>query len=108
MELLKEVVPKVSRVGVLWDANGPGPTIAFKEYEATARLLKINLQSLELRALNLDFERAFHTAAKERAGAIIPIRSFVLIRNMRRIADLAIKNRLPSMCEPSDFVQAGV
>jgi putative tryptophan/tyrosine transport system substrate-binding protein len=47
LELLQEVVPRMSRVGVLWDANAPGPVIAFKEYEAAARSLKIPLQSLE-------------------------------------------------------------
>jgi putative ABC transport system substrate-binding protein len=107
LELLKEVVPKVSRVGVLWDANGPGPTISFKEYEAAAHLLRIKVESLELRGLDLDFEHAFQIAAKGHAGAIIPIRSGVLIRNMGRIADLAIKNRLPSMYESGDFVEAG-
>jgi putative tryptophan/tyrosine transport system substrate-binding protein len=107
LELLKEVVPKLTRVGVLWDAKGPGPTIAFKEYEAAAHLLKIKVHSLELRDLNLDFERAFHAAAKERAGALIPISSSVTTRNMKQIADLAIKNRLPSMNESSDFVEAG-
>src|SRR4030095_1161809 len=89
VELLKEVIPKLSRVGVLWDANGPGPTIAFKEYEATDHSLKIKLQSLEIRALNLDFERAFHAATKERVGAIISIRSSVITRSMQRITDLA-------------------
>jgi len=107
LELLKEVAPKLSRVGVLWDANGPGPTIAFKEYEAAAHLLKIKLQSLEIRGLDLDFERAFQAGTKERAGAIIPIRSGVLTSNMRQIANLAIKNRLPSMNESADFVEAG-
>jgi putative tryptophan/tyrosine transport system substrate-binding protein len=107
LELLTEVVPKLARVGALWDAKGPGPTIAFKEYEAAADLLKIKLHSLEIRALNLDFERAFHAASKERAGAIIPIRSSVLISNMQRIVDLAVRNRLPSMNETSDFVEAG-
>ena len=57
LELLEEVVAKLSRVGVLWDANGQGPTIAFKEYETAAQLLRIKLQSLEIRGLNLDFER---------------------------------------------------
>lgn len=53
-----------------------------------AHLLKIKLHSLEIRAVNLDFERAFHAASKERAGAIIPTRSSILIGNMRRIVDL--------------------
>jgi putative ABC transport system substrate-binding protein len=107
LELLTEVIPKLSRVGILWDANGPGPTIAFKEYEAAAHLMKLKLQSLELRTVKLDFERAFYAAAKERAGAIVAIRSSVLIGNMERIADLGIKNRLPTMHEGTDFVEAG-
>jgi putative ABC transport system substrate-binding protein len=57
--------------------------------------------------LNLDFERASHIAAKEHASGIIPIRSGALTRNRGQIADLAINNRLPSMCERSDFVEAG-
>jgi putative ABC transport system substrate-binding protein len=107
LELLKEAVPKISRLGVLWDSKGPGPTMAFKEYEAAAHLLRIKIESLELRALKLDFERAFHIAAKEHADAIIPIRSSVLIRDMKLIADFAKKNRLPLMCEGHDFVEAG-
>jgi len=107
LEMLKEVIPKLSRVGVIWDADGPGPTIAFNEYEAAAQMLKIKLQSLDIRGLNLDFDRVFHIAAKVHASAIIPIRSSVLIRNVRRIAELAIKNRLPSMNESDDFVEAG-
>ena len=49
LELLTEAVPRISRVGVLWDANSPGSVIGFKEYEAAARALKIQLQSLEVR-----------------------------------------------------------
>jgi putative ABC transport system substrate-binding protein len=106
LELLKEAVSKLSRVGVLWDSKGPGPTMAFKEYEAAAHLLRIKIASLEIRGLNLDFGRAFQIA-KGHADAIIPIRSSILIRDMAVIADLATKNRLPLMCESPDFVEAG-
>ncbi|MBI2996833.1 MAG: ABC transporter substrate-binding protein [Deltaproteobacteria bacterium] len=107
LELLKEVVPGMSRVGVLWDANAPGPVIAFKEYEAAARILKAELQSLEVRGPNPDLEGAFQAAAKGRANALITIRNPVLRRYPKRIAELAIKNRLPSMYEGSDYVEAG-
>ena len=49
VELLKELLPKLSRIGILWDADGPGPAIAFKEYEAAARAFKLELRSLEVR-----------------------------------------------------------
>jgi len=107
IELLKEAVPGISRVGVLWDPRGPGPAIAFKEYEAAASSLKIKLQSLEVRDANPDFEGVFKAAVKGRASALIEISSSVLNRYARRIADFAIKNRLPSMCENSDYVSAG-
>jgi putative ABC transport system substrate-binding protein len=109
LELLKEMVPGISRVGILWvgDANAPGLAIAFKEYETSARSLKIQLQSLEVRAPNPDLEGAFQVAAKGRAGALITVRGPVLNRYPRQIADLAINNRIPSMCERSDYVETG-
>jgi len=107
LELLKEVVPSMLRAGVLWDANAPGAIIGFKEYEAAARALKIPLQSLEVRGPKPDLESAFQAAAKSRTTAIIWITNPVLGRYQKQIADLAIKNRKPSMCERSDYVEAG-
>ena len=107
LELLKEVVPRISRVGVLRDADSTAAAIGFKEYEAAARALKIQLQSLEVRGPNPDLEGAFQAAAKGRASALIAVRGALLNRYPKRIADLAIKNRLPSMYEGNDFVEAG-
>jgi putative ABC transport system substrate-binding protein len=107
MELLKEAVPGISRVGVLWDPSTPGPVISFKEYETAARALKIPLESLEVRGPNPDIEGAFQAAAKGRARGLITIRSPLLNRYTKRIADLAINNRLPSMNERSDYTEAG-
>jgi putative tryptophan/tyrosine transport system substrate-binding protein len=107
LELLQEVVKKMSRVGVLWDANAPGPVIAFKEYETAARSLKIPLQSLEARGPTPDLEAAFQAAAKGRVSALITVRNPVLLRYSKQIVDLAIKNRLPAMYEGSDYVEVG-
>jgi putative ABC transport system substrate-binding protein len=107
LELLKEVVPRMSRAGVLWDANAPGTIIGFKEYEAAARALKIQLQSLEVRGPSPDLAGAFQTAAKGRVSAVITIGNPLLGRYQNQIAELAIKNRKPSMCERSDYVDAG-
>ena len=107
LELLTQVVPKISRVGVLWDPNSQTsqPTI-FKDYEAAARALKIQLQSLEVRGSN-DFQGAFRAAAKGRASALITIANSLMNRHQKQIADLAIKHRLPSIYERSDYVEAG-
>ena len=108
LELLTEVAPKISRVGVLWDTNEKSPSQAFgfKEYKAAAHALKIQLQSLEVRGSN-DFAGAFRSAAKGRANALIVIRNPLHTRHQKQIADLGIKNRLPSMHETSDYVEAG-
>jgi putative ABC transport system substrate-binding protein len=109
LELLKEVVPRISRVGVLWDAaNAPGQRgLAFKNYETAARDLKIPLQSLEVSGPNPDLEGAFREAVKGRLNALITARTTVLVRYPKRIAELAIKSRLPSMYEGSEFVDHG-
>src|SRR4029453_2092618 len=103
--LLKEVVPGMSRGGALLSAQQSRDD--FKWYEAPARALKKQLQLLEVRAPNPDFDAAFQAAAKGHANALITIRGSVLIRYTKRIADLAIKNRLPSMHEESEFVRSG-
>jgi ABC-type uncharacterized transport system substrate-binding protein len=107
LELLKEAVPKISHVGVLWDANAPGPTIAFKEYEAAARALKVKFHSLEVRGPNPDVDGAFQAGAKARVSALVAITNPVLLPYQNRIAELATKNRLPSMGERSEYVEAG-
>src|SRR5947207_11482118 len=107
LELLKEVVPGLSRVGVLRDADDSASSIAFKEYEASAGALKIQLQSLQVQRPTPDLEAAFHTAAKGRVSALITIRNPLFSRHPKAIADLAIKNRLPSMYEGSDYVEVG-
>jgi putative tryptophan/tyrosine transport system substrate-binding protein len=107
LELLKEAVPGITRVGVLGDADEENAAIGFKEYEAAARALKITLQSLGVRGPNPDFEGVFQAAAKGRVSGLITIRGAVVNPHTKRIADLAIKNRLPSMSEGSDYVEAG-
>ena len=105
LELLKEVVPRL-RVGVLGDTNLLLGS-AFDEYETAARALKLPLQSLEVRGPKPDFEGAFQAAAKGRVNGLVTIRTILLVRYEKRIADLAIKNRMPSMHEGNEAVEAG-
>jgi putative tryptophan/tyrosine transport system substrate-binding protein len=103
LELLKEVTPKTSRIGLLLDADAT----TFKDYEIAARTLKIQLQSLEVRSPNPDFEGAFQAAAKGRVSAIVTVSNGLTVSYRNRIAELAINDRLPSMHERSEFVEAG-
>ena len=106
LELLKEMVPTISRVGYLLPESADG-RVRFKEYEAAGRALKITLQSVEVQNQKPDFEGAFQVAAKERVSAIIAARHALFVVHRKQIADLAIKNRLPSMSERGDMVEAG-
>jgi putative ABC transport system substrate-binding protein len=107
VELLKEVLPKMSRVAILWDAAGPGPAIAFKEYEGAARAFKLELRSLEVRGPNPDFAGAFQTAKTVRVEALIVVGNALMYQHSKQIFELANKNRLPSMTEEGRFVNAG-
>jgi putative ABC transport system substrate-binding protein len=107
LELLKEADPRISRVAVLGNTNVPAAAIAFKDYEAAARALKMRFLSLEVRRPNPDYEGAFQAAAKGRANAVITITEPLARTYRTQIADLAIKNRLPSMFEGSTWVEAG-
>lgn len=107
LELLKEVVPDLSRVAVLWNADASGSATAFQEYETAARALKIQLHSLEVRAPTPDLEHTFKSAISGRARGLITIRQSLLTGLRKPIADLAIKNHLPLMAEGDDFVESG-
>jgi putative ABC transport system substrate-binding protein len=73
LELLKEVVPKISRVAVIWNSNDPGSELRMTETETAARSWGIKVQSLEVRESN-DLERAFSAMKIEQAGALVPLR----------------------------------
>jgi putative ABC transport system substrate-binding protein len=103
LELLKEVIPKLSRIGLLLATDATD----FKDYEIAARALKIQLQSLEVRSPNPNFEGAFQAAAKGRVNALITVSGGLTVSYVKRIAELAINNRLPSMHERNVFVEAG-
>ena len=107
LELLTEAIPGVRRIGVLWDADSSVAAIGLKEYEAAARATKVQLQSLELRGPSPDLASAFQAATKERAGGLIMVRTSVLNLYAKHIADLAVRNRLPSMFEVSSYVEVG-
>jgi putative tryptophan/tyrosine transport system substrate-binding protein len=107
LELLKEVIPTISRVGVLAVAGPTVPGNALKEYEAAGRELKISIQPLLVRSPNPDIEGAFREAAKGRVTAVVAARNNVLSPHTKKIAELAMQNRLPSMLERSDYAEAG-
>jgi putative ABC transport system substrate-binding protein len=107
LELLKEVVPGLSRVAVLWAPDDPIVTTYFREYETAARVRYVQLQSLQVRLDDPDVDEAFQIAANGRADALITITTASLFIRQRRIADLAVKNRMPTMFPGSAWVESG-
>lgn len=107
VELLRELLPRISRVGILWDADAPGPKVAFKEYTAAARAFKFDLRSIELRGTNPDLLAAFDAARLAHAEALIVVGNPIMSQHMKTICELARKQRLPSMTEENRYVEAG-
>src|SRR3989454_2692632 len=106
LELLKEVVPKLSRVAVLGDSTTPGNAQALKETELAARALKVQLRYLDILGPK-DIETAFREASKGRADAVLVLGAPVLISPRRQIADLTVKNRLPAAYPVAEYVEDG-
>jgi putative ABC transport system substrate-binding protein len=106
LELLKEMVPKLSRVAVLWNPQNQGSTRTWKETQLPARQLGVQLHSLEVRSPN-DLDQAFEDATRARTGALFVIQDPVIVTNLRRIADLAAKRGLPSIFQWPEFADAG-
>jgi len=107
VELLKELLPKMSRIGVLWDADGPGPVIAFKEYTTAARAFKLELSSLNVRAPAPDLTGAFQIAKTARLDALVVVANPLMGQLTKEVFELAKKNGLPSMTEEGRYVEAG-
>ena len=107
LELLSEICPGLSHVGVLRDVDDPASPIAYKEYETAAAALQIQIQSLEVRGSNPDLEGAFQGARKAHSGAIVVITNPLIRRFQNVLIDLATKYRTPVMYEARDYVEAG-
>jgi putative ABC transport system substrate-binding protein len=107
VELLREVLPKISRVAVLWDAEGPGPAIAFKKYEAAAHAFKLEIRSLEVRGPKPDFDKRIAGAKAARQEALIVVINPLISQHAKQIFEMATRDRLVSMTEEGQFVDAG-
>ncbi|MGH2361669.1 MAG: ABC transporter substrate-binding protein, partial [bacterium] len=106
LQLLKELAPKLSRVGVIWSPQDLISTQVWKEIQLPARELGIQLHSLEARSLG-DFDKAFEGATRARVEALAILPAPVFVTNRKRIVDFAGKQRLPSIYHLREFVDSG-
>jgi putative ABC transport system substrate-binding protein len=106
LELLKEVTPQSSRVGVLWNPQSHGGTLGYQAMKAAAPRLGVTLQSLEVRTPD-EIDRAFATMMGDHVGAFVVLTDPLTFGQRRRILDQAVKHRLPGMYEVREFVNEG-
>jgi putative tryptophan/tyrosine transport system substrate-binding protein len=104
--LLKEVLPKLSRVAVLWDPHGPGSAPQWKESQVAAGELGLQVFSIEVSSVD-KYEDAFRDAAKVGGTAMAVTLNPLANSNQKRIADLAIGNRVPAICARTDYAENG-
>jgi putative ABC transport system substrate-binding protein len=104
LELLKEVVPALARVAVLWNPANPSAALQFQELQAAAQALQLQVQALEVYGPD-EFEHAFSTA--QGVGAVIVLGDPEFTRYRTRITALAQRSRLPGMYVFREFVEAG-
>jgi putative ABC transport system substrate-binding protein len=106
LELLKEVIPKLSRVAVLGNSNEPAHPNTLKEIQLAAAALGVQVQLLDVLG-SKDIETAFRAATKARAHALVVLASPVLNDQRAKVANLALKSRLPAIYFRQEFVEAG-
>jgi putative ABC transport system substrate-binding protein len=105
LELLKEIFPKAERVAVLLQSNS-GDRDQLRETETAARQLGVKVQPLEIKDPN-DFQNAYGAMAKQKADAIIIIQGAFTQNYRAQLVELALKHRLPAMCEQAEWTQGG-
>jgi putative ABC transport system substrate-binding protein len=106
LELLKETVPKLSRVAVLWNPENPGNALQWKESQLQARALGLQLHSMAVSSADR-YEGAFKEAAKARSAALAVTPDPLVISNLKLITDLTAKYRLPAIADRGEFVESG-
>jgi putative tryptophan/tyrosine transport system substrate-binding protein len=106
LELLREVVPTVSRVAVLWNPDNQSLLAELKENRAAAQVLGMKVQALEVRTAG-ELEETFKAIARERPGALLVMADRLFLHNRQRIMDFATKQRLPGVYAYRELVEAG-
>jgi len=106
LQILKEAIPQASRVALLSNPADPSFALQVRDVEASARALRIRIQPVEARGPD-EFESAFATMAKERADALLVTGSSTYLAHRSRLAELAVKARLPTMLSFRESVEAG-
>jgi putative tryptophan/tyrosine transport system substrate-binding protein len=106
LELIREVLPRLTRVAVIRNPNNVASATQLADTEAGARALRLQIQLLDLRGPD-DFEKAFEAAVRQRADAVFGLPDTMLTVHRKQLAELAAKHRLPTMYPTREHPEAG-
>src|SRR6267143_4686180 len=106
LEILKQIVPSIRRVAVLWNPNNPAGILGFRETEVAARALGVTALSIPVRTPD-EIDRAFAIITQERADGLVVVTDPLTWVRRREIITLAAKSRLPAVYELREYVSAG-
>jgi ABC-type uncharacterized transport system substrate-binding protein len=106
LELLKEIIPRLSHVMVLGDSSIPGSSQALHQTETIARTIGVQLTYKDIKARH-DIEAAFKKTGKSRADAVLLLPNPIVLLHQKQVVELAANNRLPIMCDAREYVQIG-
>ena len=106
LELLKEIIPKLSRVAVLRDLTNQATELALREIDPTAQALKLQVHSVDVAKVE-DFDGQFDAIAKWRAGGLVVGGGPLMVRYRKRVIEFAAKNKLPAIYGREEFVEDG-
>ncbi len=106
VELLKEAMPGLARVGAIWNPGNPQAATSFKEAQTAGQALGVRVQSLEVRKA-LDFEPLFRVATRDQAEALTVLSDALMFAHRTRLVDVASKHKLPTIHTQSGWVDAG-
>jgi len=106
LELLKGAIPGLTRVAVIWDPATPSHKPGLKAVEAAGQALGLRLQTLAVRSAT-EFDSAFSAIVQERAGAVLVLSTPLFMGGAKRLAELALTHKLPTMFGPREHVEAG-
>ena len=106
LELLKATVPRLTRVAVIWDPATPSHRPGLKAVEDVGRALGLRVQPLAVRSAT-EFDSAFSAIVQERAGAVLVLSTPLFMGGAKRLAELALTHKLPTMFGPREHVEAG-
>jgi len=106
LELLKAAVPGLARVAVIWDPATPSHKPALNAVEVMGRALGLRIQPVAVRSAT-EFDSAFSAISRERADAVLVLSTPIFIAGAKRLAELAITHKLPSIFGPRHHVEAG-